>query len=29
LLTFMFGPIGLLLYFVVRLAKARSLRLAS
>jgi hypothetical protein len=28
LLTFMFGPIGLLLYFVVRLAKARSLEIA-
>jgi hypothetical protein len=28
-LTFMFGPIGLLLYFLVRLAKVRSLRLAS
>jgi hypothetical protein len=27
-LTFMFGPIGLLLYFLVRLIKARTLRLA-
>jgi hypothetical protein len=27
-LTFMFGPIGLLLYFLVRLAKVRSLRIA-
>jgi len=29
LLTFLFGPIGLVLYFLVRIAKVRSLRLAS
>ncbi len=27
-LTFMFGPIGLLLYFLLRMAKVRSLRIA-
>jgi len=28
LLTFMFGPIGLVLYFLLRMAKVRSLRIA-
>ena len=27
ILTFMFGPVGLLLYFILRLVKVRSLRL--
>ena len=29
ILTFLFGPVGLLLYFIIRLAKTRTLKLDS